>query len=107
MIVLFLTDGYPNKDTPNQIAQYQYLKQEYPYITINAIQYEMGNAILNPIKEISDKQFLADMDTLNNVLFDASIVPITYENYQIIDYIENDYFDLEDKNDITASQGKV
>ena len=47
------------------------------------------------------------MDTLNNVLFDASIVPITYENYQIIDYIENDYFDLEDKNDITASQGKV
>ena len=62
MIVLFLTDGYPNVDTPNQITQYQYLKSAYPYITINGIQYEMGNTILSPIKEISDNQFIADMD---------------------------------------------
>ena len=57
MIVLFLTDGYPNEDTPNQIAQYRYLKSEYPYITINGVQYEMGSSILDPIKEISDNQF--------------------------------------------------
>ena len=57
MIVLFLTDGYPNKDTPNQIAQYQYLKQEYPYITINAIQYEMGNAILILSKKLVINNF--------------------------------------------------
>ena len=107
MIVLFLTDGYPNEDTPNQIAQYQYLKQAYSYITINGIQYEMGDFILNPIKEISDNQFIADMETLNNVLFDASVAPVTYDTYQIIDYIDNDNFTLESVNDIKVTTGSV
>ena len=107
MIVLFLTDGYPNVDTPNQVAQYQYLKSTYPYITVNGIQYEMGNSILNPIKEISDNQFIADMETLNNVLFDASVVPTPYDTYQIIDYIDNDNFTLESVNDIKVTTGSV
>ena len=107
MIVLFLTDGYPNVDTPNQITQYQYLKSAYPYITINGIQYEMGNSILNPIKEISDNQFIADMETLNNVLFDASVSPIEYYNYQIVDYIDNENFTLENNDDIKVTTGKV
>lgn len=107
MIVLFLTDGYPNIDTPNEETQYQYLKQQYPYATINGIQYEMGSSILNPIKKISDNQFTADMETLNNVLFDASVAPITYEKYEIVDYIDNNYFTLDSEEDIKVSQGKV
>ena len=107
MIVLFLTAGYPNVDTPNQIAQYQYLKSKYPYITINGIQYEMGSSVLDPIKKVSDNQFIADMETLNNVLFDASVSPITYEKYEIIDYVDNRYFTLKGVDDIKVSQGKV
>ena len=107
MIVLFLTDGYPNEDTPNQITEYQYLKSTYPYIIINGIQYEMGSSILNPIKEISDNQFIADMETLNNVLFDASVSPIEYDNYQIIDYIDNENFIIENVKDIKVSKGSV
>ncbi len=107
MIVLFLTDGYPNVDTPNEKAQYQYLKSKYPYITINGIQYEMGDSILNPIKEISDNQFIADMETLNNVLFGASVSPIIYDTYQIVDYIDNENFTLESIDDIKVSQGSV
>ena len=107
MVVLFLTDGYPNEDTPNQVTQYQYLKNAYPYITINGIQYEMGDSILNPIKEISDNQFIADMETLNNVLLDASVVPGTYDTYQIVDYIDNENFILESVNDIKVTTGKV
>ncbi len=107
LIVLFLTDGYPNVDTPNQIAEYGYLKDQYPYANINGIQYEMGNTILNPIVEISDNQFIADMDTLNNVLFDASVAPIPYEEFQIIDYVNKDYFLLNSKDDIKVSQGSV
>ena len=107
MIVLFLTDGYPNVDTPNEKAQYQYLNSKYPYITINGIQYEMGNTILSPIKEISDNQFIADMETLNNVLFDASVAPVTYNTYQIVDYIDNENFTLESIDDIKVSQGSV
>ena len=107
MIVLFLTDGYPCVDTPNQIAQYQYLKSAYPYLTINGIQYEMGSSILSTIKEISDNQFIADMENLNNVLFDASVSPVTYDTYQIIDYIDNENFYLESINDINVTTGKV
>lgn len=54
VIVLFLTDGYPTEGSPNQVTQYQYLKSEYPYITVNAVQYDMGDYVLKPIKEISD-----------------------------------------------------
>ena len=107
VIVLFLTDGYPNVDTPNQIAQYETLKKTYPYITINGIQYEMGDTILDPIKEISDNQFHADMETLNNVLFDASVAPIPYDEFKIVDYIDNRYFTLESEDDITVSEGSV
>ena len=106
-IVLFLTDGYPNVNTPNQITQYQYLKTKYPYITVNGIQYEMGNAILKPIQEVSDNQFFADMETLSNVLFDASVVPVPYEKFEIVDYIDQRYFKLDSKDDITVSEGTI
>ncbi len=107
VIVLFLTDGLPNKDTPNQIGEYQYLKNAYPYLTINGIQYEMGNSILSPITEISDNQFIANIETLNNVLFDASFPSILYESYQVIDYIDNENFTLESKDDIEVTTGSV
>ncbi len=106
-IVLFLTDGYPNEDVPNQIAEYSYLKKQYPYLTINGIQYEMGKSILEPIKEISDHQFIADMESLNNVLFEASVTPIPYSNFKITDYLDSNYFEIESIENIQVSQGEV
>lgn len=76
VIVLFLVGGYPNIDTPNQIAQYRYLKDAYPYVTINAIQYAFGKDILTPIKEVSDHQYLANLNTLSTVLTDAGVIPL-------------------------------
>ena len=107
VIVLFLTDGYPNEDVPNEESQYRYLKEQYPYMIINGIQYEMGSDILDPIKRISDNQYIADMETLNNVLFDASVAPISYDNFNITDYIDSKYFDISSIDDITVSQGKA
>ncbi len=104
-VILFLTDGYPNEDIPNEEVQYSYLKNQYPFITINGIQYEMGTAILEPIKKISDNQFIANMKTLNNILFDASVVPITYDNFKISDYIDTNYFYVESSDDIEVSHG--
>ncbi|MDE5888679.1 MAG: VWA domain-containing protein, partial [Bacilli bacterium] len=86
-VVLFLTDGYPNEDTPNQISEYKYLKEQYPYLLIEGIQYEMGESIIKEIIEISDKQFMANIANLNNVLFEASLLPDTYESFEITDYI--------------------
>lgn len=107
LVVLFLTDGYPNKEISNQVSQYKMLKEKYPYMTINGIQYEMGKDIIEDIKNISDNQYIASMETLNNVLFEASVDPAFYEKFELVDYIDNDYFYVESVDDIKVSMGKA
>ncbi len=51
----------------------------------------MGTDILDPIKKVSDSQYVADMKNLNNVLFDASVSPQTYKSFTITDYIDDTY----------------
>ena len=107
VVTLFLTDGYPNIDTPNQVGTYALLKDKYPYMTINGIQYEMGKDIINEIKQITDQQFIADQTILNNVLFEATVTPVSYEKFVIADYIHDEYFYIETPDDIKVSIGKV
>ena len=105
LVLLFLTDGFPNEETPNEVAVYNELKQKYPYMSINAIQYEMGDEILGPIKAISERQFLADMKGLNNALFGAGVTPTIYDHFVITDYISKHFNGTASK--IKASQGDV
>ena len=105
LVLLFLTDGYPNEETPNEVAIYNELRQTFPYISINAIQYEMGDQIQAPIKAISERQFPADMKGLNNVLFEAGANSIIYDNFVITDYISKHFKGSTTK--IKASQGDV
>ena len=107
LIMLFLTDGFPNEQTPNEIPEYQALKAKYPYMAINGIQYEMGNEILDPIKDVSDNQFIANMDSLNNVLFEASIAPYVYDNFTLVDYINDEYWDVDSIDNIKAAIGET
>ena len=107
LVMLFLTDGYPNEDTPNQVATYKMLKDKYPYMTINGVQYEMGKDIIDEIKEVTDIQWVADIEALNNVLFAASVSPVIYDKYEIVDYIDNDYFTLNSVDDIHVDKGEV
>lgn len=106
-VILFLTDGYPTENSPNEVGQYSNLKKKYPYLTINAIQYEMGKDILDPIKNISDNQYFADMNTLNNVLFDASSILDSYDLFKLTDFINSDYFYVNSSSDIKVSHGKI
>ena len=107
LLLLFLTDGYPNEQTPNEVAQYHLLKKMYPYMTINGIQYEMGDVVLQPIINISDNQFIASMSTLNNVLFEASITPYFYEDFVITDFINDEYWTVAGLEALDASLGEV
>lgn len=50
-VVLFLTDGLPTTDTPNEVGEYKLLKEKYDYLSINGIQYELGEKILDGIKK--------------------------------------------------------
>ena len=47
------------------------------------------------------------MDTLNNVLLDASLPRISYDNFEVTDYINDQYFDIDSVDDITVSAGSV
>ena len=107
VVTLFLTDGYPNVDTPNQVGTFEMLKDKYPYMAINGVQYEMGTEIIDEIRQITDSQWLADQSTLGNVLFEASVSPIVYEKFIITDYVHNDYFTIGSVNDIKVSKGTV
>ena len=105
--LMFLTDGYPNININNQIATYHLLKEKYPYMEINGVQYEMGNRIIKAIIDISDNQWSAFIETLHNVLFDASLSPKRYSNYVLTDYIDNEYFYLESIDDVEVNMGTV
>ena len=106
-IVLFLTDGLPTTDTPNEVGEYSIIKQNYPYVEISGVQYEMGDVIMSSIKKISDKQYTADRSDLDNVLFDASGITEGYDTFQVTDYINPEYFEIENEKQITVDQGSL
>ncbi len=107
LVVLFLTDGYPNMNNPAQAAQYKLLKKRYPYIQIEGIQYEMGIDIVPDIISISDHQFVMNLEQVDNILFDAVYRPEYYESFEIVDYIDDEYFYLESVDDVTVPFGEV
>ena len=41
----------------------------------------MSSSIKDDIKLVTDNQFIADMQTLNNVLFEASLTPEVYDKF--------------------------
>ncbi len=98
LVVLFLTDGVPTINSGATTSIYESLKETYPYITINAVEYEMGDTT-NSVNDISDNQWTAKIDSLNNVLFEATVSPEVYEKLNITDYINDDYFEVENEND--------
>ena len=106
LITLFITDGKPNVDTPNEVATYNLLKEKYPYMTVQGIQYEMGDEVVQELKNVSDNQWCANADTLRNVLFDATTHPVSYENYILTDYI-SEYFHIDSSNDIYVNIGRA
>lgn len=106
-VVLFLTDGLPTIETPSEVGEYKLLKDKYEYLNINGIQYELGNSILDGIKNVTDIQYIASTKTLNEFLYKASIAPAGYDNLVLTDYIDTDYFNLDDIGDITTSFGNA
>lgn len=95
---VFLTAGVPNRDSPNEVAYFKYLKTKYSYPVINNIQYEMGNSVLNFTKNISDNQFIAHEDNLSEILLQAATTSKIYENFEVKVKIKSDYFSIDNIN---------
>ena len=106
-VVLFLTDGLPTIDTPNEVSQYKYLKSKYSYLDINGIQYELGDEVLTGIKNITDTQYLANKENLDKFLYQASLSTAVYDKFTLTDYVDDNYFNLDNITDITTTLGKA
>lgn len=102
-VVLFVTDGYADKGTPNEVIQYNYLKEEYPYVMFQAVQYGMGDEPLPFLKQISDYQYAADLDNIGDVLEKAISSSLRYDEFNLTDWIQSDYFTV---SAIQASLGE-
>ncbi len=105
--VVFLTDGYADKGTPNELLEYAYLKTQYPYLTIKAVQYEMGDQALPAIQLISDYQYVANVSNLGEVLRKVAGTSVLYDKFELIDWIQPDYFTAASISSIEASLGTV
>ena len=105
LLLLFLTDGYPNRDVQNGNAEYTIIKTKYPQIHITGIQYEMGSTIHQQIIDISDNQYFANIETLHDVLFDATIGTNVYDNFVITDYIDQRYWSVAGSYAISTTLG--
>ena len=64
----------------------------------------MGKDISEAIKNISDNQYIASSSSTKNILLEAASNPAKYDDFKIIDYINNEYFEI-DK--VYASLGKA
>lgn len=106
-VVVLLTDGYPTANNTNQIALFQVISEKYDFVKIQGVQYEMGVDITQQLIEVSHKQYSIDMDSLRNVLFDVTFEPYPYEKFELVDYIDNQYFYVESVEEINASIGTV
>lgn len=95
-LVLFLTDGAPNINTPNEVNEYLKIKEEYPFAVINGVQYQSGSKILQQLKRITDNQFNAYDNSLDNALISATVPSIKYETIRIDDLIASEYFELDE-----------
>ncbi len=106
-VVLFLTDGLPTIDTPNEVSQYKYLKSKYSYLDINGIQYELGDEVLTGIKNITDTQYLANKENLDKFLYQASLSTAIYDEFALTDYVDTNYFNLNNVTEVTTTFGEA
>ena len=106
VVALLLTGGYPNDDTSNQIGTYEFLKEKYPYMIINGVQYGMGTDIIDEIKQVTDSQWVAEQSTLSNTLFEAALAPYIYKKFTITDYVD-ERFRVNSVDDISVTFGNA
>ncbi|CCY79740.1 unknown [Mycoplasma sp. CAG:877] len=89
--VIFVTDGKPMVDSPKEIGTYLDLKDKYPELSFLAIQYEMGDAVVPAVANISDEQIVTNKnnvwDILNNVYLGCGNDSF-YDNFVLNDYFK-------------------
>ena len=104
--IILIMGGYPNKQTPNEIGQFKYLKEQYPNITVSGIQYEIGGDI-ERLASVSDQVFFSDNESIKGHLQEALECTKGYETFQITDFVNTNSFEEKSIQNITVTNGSV
>ena len=105
VVVVMIMNSYPTLNSPLEVNEYNYLKENYKNLNIVGIQYDLGDKIIDNIKNISDNSYIANIDNIEKVVNTTSKIPINYENINIEEFINDEYFDID--SEITTSIGKT
>ncbi len=94
LCVMLVSDGFPNNHHPEEIAEYKFLKENYPDSFVYGIQYGSG---ANYMRDVTDK-----LESSNEATFLDTMIRLTgiYEAFNpmiITDYVNDKYFELTGK----------
>lgn len=89
--VVFVTDGKPVIDSPKEVSIYQELKNNYSNLSFLAIQYEMGDEVVQEIKNISDEQIVVNANNAWNVLSNIYFGQDYYDSFVLGDYFREPF----------------
>ena len=91
--VVFVTDGKPNVDTPLEVSEYNLLKAKYSDLGLKfrAIQYEMGDDIVDEVKRISDTQVAINSSNIWDILDGLYFGNDYYGEFSISDKIDTQF----------------
>lgn len=89
--VVFVTDGKPVIDSPKEVSIYQELKNNYSNLSFLAIQYEIGDEVVQEIKNISDEQIVVNANNVWNVLSNIYFGQDYYDSFVLSDYFREPF----------------
>lgn len=89
--VVFVTDGKPVIDSPKEVSIYQELKNNYSALSFLAIQYEMGDEVVQEIKNISDEQIVVNANNVWYVLSNIYFGQDYYDSFVLSDYFREPF----------------
>lgn len=89
--VVFVTDGKPVIDSPKEVSIYQELKNNYSALSFFAIQYEMGDEVVQEIKNISDEQIVVNANNVWYVLSNIYFGQDYYDSFVLSDYFREPF----------------
>ena len=108
LITVFITDGKPNKSTPNEINIYKAIKEKYPYIKIYGIQYEMNlSKVIKELKNVTDEQLITSQSNFGEKLKETLAFTESYNEMLITNYINTKYFKVINEKDINSTLGNT
>lgn len=132
VVVIFVSGVPPTFDNSLEVGEYEYLTDQYPYLTVNAINYSayafhahalaFAPVATKSLKKISreliqaslykdpdapnSEYVMADMNHENPILV-AARSRLSFSQFDVSEYINNDYFEVESTEEITNSRGSV